>query len=236
MRRLFDRRLLTPLREVPPASRGEPSRAPARFPLTAGATIRKGFSITRVFAKCALVVGVAVAISATWAQESPDALAPGAFGTRAGAPIQRVASPDASSTGWAQLGVALLIVAVGLRWGLPRLLRWAGKTGDGSPVDGQIRIIETRSAVGGSLMLVKARDKLLLIGATPQGMHLLADLTDTLPKPEPAPVAESAFEQVLRNARPAAPPPDLQQEAAAQVQTRLRQTRAQLQNLLGGER
>ena len=163
-------------------------------------------------------------IFGAWAQESPDALAPGAFGTRAGAPIQRVASPDASSAGWAQLGVALLIVAVGLRWGLPRLLRWAGKTGDGSAIDGQIRILETRSAIGGSLMLVKARDKLLLIGATPQGMHLLADLTDTLPKPEPTPLAESAFEQVLRTARPAAPPPDLQQEAAAQVQTRLQQT------------
>jgi len=233
MRRLFDRRLLPLLLQVPPASRGEP---PVRFSLRAGGTPRRGFSITRVFAKCALVIGVATAISTTWAQESPDALAPGAFGTRAGAPVQRVASPDASSAGWAQLGVALLIVAVGLRWGLPRLLRWAGKTGDGSPIDGQIRILETRSAVGGSLMLVKARDKLLLIGATPQGMHLLADLTDTLPKPEPASIAESAFEQVLRTARPTAPPPDLQQEAAAQVQTRLQQTRAQLQNLLGGER
>jgi flagellar biogenesis protein FliO len=173
-------------------------------------------------------------ILGAWGQESPDALAPGAFGTRAGAPIQRVASPDNASTGWAQLGIALLIVAVGLRWGLPRLMRWAGKTGDGSPLDGQIRILETRSAVGGSLMLVKARDKLLLIGATPQGMHLLADLTDTLPKPEPAPIAESAFEQVLREARPAAPPLDLQQEAAAYVQSRLRQTRARLQSLLGG--
>ena len=204
--------------------------------LLAGGTLRRGFSLTHILAKCILVIGVATAIPATWAQESPDPLAPGAFGTRAGVPIQRVASPDASSAGWAQLGVALLIVAVGLRWGLPRLLRWAGKTGDGSPVNGQIRIIETRSAIGGSLMLVKARDKLLLIGATPQGMHLLADLTDTLPKPEPTPLAESAFEQVLRTARPTAPPPDLQQEAAAQVQTRLRQTRERLQNLLGGER
>ena len=202
--------------------------------LLAGGTLRRGFSLTHILAKCILVIGVATAIPATWAQESPDPLAPGAFGTRAGVPIQRVASPDASSAGWAQLGVALLIVAVGLRWGLPRLLRWAGKTGDGSPVDGQIRIIETRSAIGGSLMLVKARDKLLLIGATPQGMHLLADLTDTLPKPEPASIAESAFEQVLRNARPAPPPPDLQQEAAAQVQSRLQQTRERLQSLLGG--
>jgi flagellar biogenesis protein FliO len=204
--------------------------------LFVGGTLRNGFSITRLLARSALVISVATAIPATWAQDSPDALAPGAFGTRAGAPIQRVASPDNASTGWAQLGIALLIVAVGLRWGLPRLMRWAGKTGDGSPLDGQIRILETRSAVGGSLMLVKARDKLLLIGATPQGMHLLADLTDTLPKPEPTPIAESAFEQVLRQARPAAPPLDLQQEAAAHVQSRLRQTRAQLQNLLGGER
>jgi len=233
MRRLFERRLLTPLLQVPPTSRGEP---PVRFPLLAGGTLRRGFSITRALAKCALVVGIATAISATWSQPSPDGLAPGAFGTRAGAPIQRVASPDASSAGWTQVGVALLIVAVGLRWGLPRLLRWAGKTGDGSPLDGQIRILETRSAVGGSLMLVKARDKLLLIGATPQGMHLLADLTDTLPKPEATPPAESAFEQTLRNARPTAPPTDLQQEAAAHVQTRLQQTRERLQNLLGGER
>ncbi|MGQ9657845.1 MAG: flagellar biosynthetic protein FliO, partial [Fimbriimonadales bacterium] len=136
-------------------------------------------------------------IFAGWGQEPPEALSPGAFGTRAGAPVQRVIAPENTQGGWAQLGIALLIVAVGLRWGLPRLLRWAGKTGDGTPLDGQIRILETRSAVGGSLMLVKARDKLLLIGATPQGMHLLADLTDTLPKPETPPLTESAFEQVL---------------------------------------
>jgi|YNPMSStandDraft_1061717.scaffolds.fasta_scaffold48644_2 flagellar biogenesis protein FliO len=212
-----------------------PRTAQIRFPLFTGGTLRRGFSIARVFAKCALVIGMIAAISTTWAQDSPDALAPGAFGTRAGAPVQRVVSPDASSSGWAQLGLALLIVAVGLRWGLPRLMRWAGKTGDGSPLDGQIRIIETRSAVGGSLMLVKARDKLLLIGATPQGMHLLADLTDTLPKSEPVSLAESAFERVLRTARPVASLPDLQQEAAAHVQSRLRQTRARLQSLLGGQ-
>jgi len=161
-------------------------------------------------------------------------LEPGAFGTRTGAPIQHVAAPEGNSFGWAQLGIALLIVAAGLRWGLPKLLRWAGKTGDGSPVDGQIRIIETRSAVGGTLMLVKARDKLLLIGATAQGMQLLADLTDTLPQPEPAQQRASDFERILRQAQPATPPPDLQAEAAAQVQTRLQQTRARLQSLLGG--
>ncbi|MCS6919917.1 MAG: flagellar biosynthetic protein FliO, partial [Fimbriimonadales bacterium] len=150
-----------------------------------------------------LVVALKLVIMTAWAQENaPQQLNPGAFGTRAGAPMQRVAAPEGSSLGWAQLGVALLIVAAGLRWGLPKLLRWAGKTGDGSPVDGQIKIIETRSAMGGSLMLVKARDRLLLIGATAQGMQLLADLTDTLPKPEPTAVSESAFEQALRRAQP----------------------------------
>ncbi|GIV09254.1 MAG: hypothetical protein KatS3mg019_1345 [Fimbriimonadales bacterium] len=184
---------------------------------------------------CVLVL--TLAILTAWGQGNapPQELDPGAFGTRAGAPIQRVAPTESHSLGWAQLGIALLIVAAGLRWGLPKLLRWAGKTGDGSLVDGQIKIIETRSALGGSLMLVKARDRLLLIGATAQGMQLLADLTDTLPKSEPAPVSESAFEQVLRRAQPAAPPTDLQAEAAAQVQTRLQQTRARLQSLIGGK-
>ncbi|MDT7960717.1 MAG: hypothetical protein RQ971_02520, partial [Armatimonadota bacterium] len=35
----------TPLLEVPPASRGEPSKAHVRFPLRAGGTCRRGFSI-----------------------------------------------------------------------------------------------------------------------------------------------------------------------------------------------
>ncbi|MCS7273713.1 MAG: flagellar biosynthetic protein FliO [Fimbriimonadales bacterium] len=171
-----------------------------------------------------------------WGQPSTaPPLEPGAFGTRSSTPLTRVAPASDSQFGWVQLGVALLIVAVGLRWGLPKLLRWATRTGEGSPVDGQIRIIEMRSAPNGTLMLVKARDKLLLIGATAQGMHLLADLTDTLPPPTRS--SESPFEQVLRNARPVSPPrDDWQQEVAAHVRTRLRETQEQLQRLLGDTR
>jgi hypothetical protein len=45
-------------------------------------------------------------ILGAWGQESPDALAPGAFGTRAGAPIQRVAcARQRLPHGWAQLGI-----------------------------------------------------------------------------------------------------------------------------------
>ncbi|MCX7993830.1 MAG: flagellar biosynthetic protein FliO [Fimbriimonadales bacterium] len=182
---------------------------------------------------CKVALGLVILTAFTQPEPSGQ-LEPGAFGTRSGAPLQRVAAPDGNSLGWAQLGIALLIVAGGLRWGLPKLLRWTGKTGDGSTVDGQIKIIETRSTVGGSLMLVKARDRLLLVGASAQGMQLLADLTDTLPKPQSTPSGTSAFEQILRQAQPVAPPTDLQTEAAAQVQTRLQQTRARLQSLIGG--
>ncbi|MDW8106712.1 MAG: flagellar biosynthetic protein FliO [Armatimonadota bacterium] len=179
------------------------------------------------------VVYLSIFWAGAWGQT--PALEPGAFGTRANAPLTRVAPASDAQLSWAQLGIALIIVAVGLRWGLPKLLRWAGKMGDGSPVDGQIRIIEMRSAPNGTLMLVKARDKLLLIGATAQGMHLLADLTDTLPPSVHA--SESPFEQVLKRARPVSPPrDDWQQEVAAQVRTRLRETHERLQSLLGSAR
>ncbi len=172
-------------------------------------------------------------MSALYADEPPAQLDPGAFGTRTGSPVT-VATPSGSggSLNWLQATLALLGVAVGLRYGLPKLLGWASKTGTGSPLDGQVKVIETRAVPGGSLLLVKARDKLLLVGSTPQGMHLLADLTDTLPE-TPTAVADTPFEQTLRRAQPYSPPTDYQRETEQQVQTRLQQTRQKLESLLG---
>lgn len=169
---------------------------------------------------------------AAWGQSAPAGteLAPGALGTRSGSPMQ-VASPSSGGGGWIQVSLALLVVGIGLRYGLPKLLRWAGKTGDGSPLDGQVRVIETRAVPNGSLMLVKARDKLLLIGSSPQGMSMLADLT---PSAEPeTQIADTAFDKVLRSARPYQPAVDPQQTVAAQVQTRLHQARERLARLSG---
>ncbi|MCS7065533.1 MAG: flagellar biosynthetic protein FliO [Fimbriimonadales bacterium] len=103
-------------------------------------------------------------------------LAPGALGTRGDTPL-RTATPSGGGYAWLQMTLALVLVAVGLRYGLPRLIGWAGKAGVGSRLDGEIRLLESRAVPGGSLLMVKARDRLLLIGATPQGMQLLADLT-----------------------------------------------------------
>jgi flagellar biogenesis protein FliO len=110
-----------------------------------------------------------------WSQA--DELPPGALGTRGGTPLRTVA-PSSGGYAWLQMTVALLLIAAGLRYGLPRLIGWASKAGIGSRLDGEIRLLESRAVPGGSLLMVKARDRLLLIGATPQGIQLLADLTE----------------------------------------------------------
>jgi len=50
--------IIAPLLQVPPASRGEPSRAPVRFPLLAGGTLRRGFSFIRAFTNSGCAIGI----------------------------------------------------------------------------------------------------------------------------------------------------------------------------------
>jgi flagellar biogenesis protein FliO len=187
-----------------------------------------------------------------WSQA--DELPPGALGTRGGTPLRTVA-PSSGGYAWLQMTVALLLIAAGLRYGLPRLIGWASKAGIGSRLDGEIRLLESRAVPGGSLLMVKARDRLLLIGATPQGIQLLADLTEN--QREQVGVSEpSAFEQVLHRATPRGTPslaasrrgqgeangdppqgeragasplfPDWQQEIALALKAHCREARARL--------
>lgn len=182
-----------------------------------------------------LVALLAVVLwSGMYAQTEHAELEPGALGTREGSPVS-IATPASAGTNWLQVTLALVVVAVGLRYGLPKLLRWAGKTGDGALLDGQVRVIETRAVPNGSLMLVKVRDRLLLIGSSPQGMQLLADLTPVSP-PRASAVANTEFEELLRRAQPATLPPDPEQSVREQVRARLEQTQRRLTQTLGGER
>jgi flagellar biogenesis protein FliO len=187
-----------------------------------------------------------------WSQA--DDLPPGALGTRGGTPLRTI-TPSGSQYAWLQMTLALLLVAAGLRYGLPRLIGWAGKAGIGSRLDGEIRLLESRAVPGGSLLMVKARHRLLLIGCTPQGMQLLADLTEN--QREQVGVSEpSAFEQVLHRATPRGTPslaasrrgqgeangeppqgeragasplfPDWQQEIALALKAHCREARARL--------
>jgi len=94
----------------------------------------------------------------------------------------------ASSTGpspWAlfQLILALGIVAALLKFVLPRFfpsLKNRVQTSLGST----IKIEETATFPGGNLLVVKVRDKSVLIGATPQSISFLADLTPTSEEPK----------------------------------------------------
>ncbi len=158
-----------------------------------------------------------------------------------------MATPSGSSTGWWQVTLALVVVAVALRYGLPKLLRWAGKTGDGSPIDGQVRVIETRAVPNGSLMLVKARDRLLLIGSSPQGMHLLADLTPANEQSSLSGMAEHSynahtnpekvpsFAHILRHAQPKGSPTDFQESVVERLQLRLQETQRRLAKTAGSD-
>ncbi|MEN3001549.1 MAG: flagellar biosynthetic protein FliO [Armatimonadota bacterium] len=191
-------------------------------------------------------------------RDDTASLAPGALGTRGNTPLHTTPSTG-SGYAWLQMVLALMLVAVGLRYGLPRLIRWASKTGVGSQLDGEIRLLESRAVPGGSLLMVKARDRLLLIGTTPQGMQLLADLTmpskwhahpeqdaQATEQPERS-LSPEGFDQVLRRVASAgqrgmhprgAVSVDLQQEVASELQACMAQAHARLSRLTegGGQR
>lgn len=114
------------------------------------------------------ILGIAVA-------QGPE-LPSGALGTRANGSLTSTASrPPVEGGNLIQMVIALGIVAVGLRYGLPKLLAWSAKSGLGSRLDGEIRLIESRAVPGGSLHLVQVRGRTFLIGSTPQTIHLLAE-------------------------------------------------------------
>ena len=75
-----------------------------------------------------------------------------------------------------QLLLALLIVGAGLKFALPAIVkRFGGRLS--TEVGGSIRIEESAVFPGGRLYVVEARGRTLLLGATPQNVTCLADLT-----------------------------------------------------------
>ena len=96
-----------------------------------------------------------------------------------------------------QMFIALAIVLGLVKWLLPKLLGKVNKkltTGIGSA----IRIEESAQFAGGTLYVVNAKSKTLLLSVTSQGVQCLSDLTEP-PKPEPA-----TFEELVEQS-PAVP-------------------------------
>jgi flagellar biogenesis protein FliO len=179
-----------------------------------------------------LVLCLAVAHAQAPSGHGSDELAPGALGTRDNSPLRTTAaSSPVGATSLLQMVLALGLVVLLLRYGLPKLLRWGTKAGLGSKLDGEIRVLETRAITGGSLHLVRVHGKLLLLSSTTQGIQLLADLAESQ---EATPTTgQNEFDHLLQQSErraTAAVVPDNR----AQVQQRLLTAAEQLQRLTGG--
>jgi len=102
--------------------------------------------------------------------------------------------------------LALGIVYGILRFAMPKVMSRISKrlvTGTGSA----IRIEESATFAGGSLYVVSARGKTLLLGVGTQGVQTLADLTEERPQPEPATFGEMVQEELTRHTTSEAPEP-----------------------------
>lgn len=108
-----------------------------------------------------------------------------------------------------QMLIALGIVLVLLKFGLPKI---AGKLNKKlvTNINGGIKIEESANFAGGSLYVVSARSKTLLLSVAQSGVTCLADLTDNTTKPTEAPVFMEILDVAKQN-------PDLPSFAAVEV-------------------
>mgnify|MGYP007037766378 CR=1 FL=1 len=127
--------------------------------------------------RTALTVGIAAVANC--------ALAQSAFGTKA----DNVASSPVTSSGpmaLIQMLVALAIVFAAIKFLLPKLATKLSKKLV-TNLHSAITIEESANFAGGTLYIVKAKTKTLLLSVGTSGVNCIADLSDTQPaKPEVA--------------------------------------------------
>lgn len=134
----------------------------------------------------------------------------GIIGTRTGGEFATPA-PSSGGVGFgalAQMILALAIVAFLLKWVLPKV---AGKVSKKlvTTADSGIRVEESAQFAGGSLYIVSARGKSILISVTGTQVTTLTEL-DSVPKP-----IKDPFEQVLEAAQAMPTPTSAELEARA---------------------
>jgi hypothetical protein len=129
---------------------------------------------------------------------------PGILGTKSGGGY--IGSGDAPAVGpmpIIQMLIALGIVLALVKWLLPKALSKVGKKLV-TPVGSGIAIEESAAFSGGSLYIVKARGKELLVCVSSSGVSCLADLGT-----QREPVAEPTFQEMVETAK-AAPAPEVE--------------------------
>jgi len=102
--------------------------------------------------------------------------------------------PTLGAMALVQMLIALAVVFVLIRYLLPKVAARAGRrlvAKVGSP----IKVEESAAFGGGMLYVVEVRDKTLLLSVGSQGVSCLADLTPSLPRPEPTQTFHEMLEE-----------------------------------------
>jgi flagellar biogenesis protein FliO len=125
--------------------------------------------------------------------------AQGFLGTKeSGSPASLDATPGTGIGPFLQMVIALGIVLALVKFILPKIATKVGKKLVASPTSG-LRVEETAHFAGGTLYIVQARSKTLLLGVNGASVSCLADLTEA-PQAVPDPptfqeIVETAMEQ-----------------------------------------
>ncbi len=101
------------------------------------------------------------------------------FGTKPSTPAQPPAQSGSAVSGlqMLQMLIALGIVGVLLKFGIPKLIgKWGKRLSPGA--DSTIDVLETAAFGAGQVQVVKVRGRTLLLGITAQNVTCLADLTE----------------------------------------------------------
>ncbi len=124
----------------------------------------------------------------------------GLLGTKTAPPVA-VGAPSGGG-GLVQTLLAVAVVAILLKWALPKLARRLGAPLNAPPGSG-LRIEESASFPGGHLHVVRARGKTLLVGTTSGSVATLADLTEPASPRDDLPL----FREMVEAAAPYSPAP-----------------------------
>lgn len=123
----------------------------------------------------------------------------GALGTKADMVAHQPSSSAIGAWDMVQMIVALAVVFVLLKWALPKIVTKLNKKMGSSSSEG-IRLEDSAMFAGCQLQVVSVKGRTLLIGATPNAVSCLADLTTSAKTHEPP-----AFFELVDRASDATP-------------------------------
>ncbi len=145
------------------------------------------------FGKCLRVLPVSLALVSVAFAEAQE------FGLKPEITSPPIPTPVLTPASLLQMLLALVLVALLLRFALPKLLQRL--SGNAIPSTGRVVVLDATPTANGHLYLVKAIDRTLLLGVTSQSITVLSEWEDeksplhaSPSQAEPSP----AFQEILK--------------------------------------